>query len=341
MIRSIFAGGKEGTRTGVLSGVALLGFWTMFSTIGYMIIEKWNFIDSLYMALLTLSTVGFSEVQPMSNAGKLFTSFVIVVGLATTIYTFTRLGQLVFEGEILDIFERKSMKKEIAQLNNHFIVCGYGRVGRNVVDGLKHKNQTFCVIDQNPDLENELREAGVLFLIGDVNAEDVLKEARIENASQLLGLLPSDADNLYLSMLAKELNPDLLVIARSTDPHSHDRLKRGGADKVISHYQIASQRILHAALHPTFAEFIELWNDKDKLEVEMDEIEVPESSNLDGVQLSESRIREMHGGIVIAVKEKGGKHTFNPAPDYRIQAGDILIILGRFDDLRKLEESLA
>ena len=285
---------KSDSKVGVVAGVALLAFWTLLGTFGYMSIEGWTFADSLYMTLITLSTVGFGEVHALSQTGRLFTAFIIIVGLATTVYTFTRLGQLVFEGEIKDIFERRSMKKEIAKLDGHFIVCGFGRVGQHVVEGLKDADSKFCVIDMDQDKEPELRDAGILYLIGDVNNDDVLREAGIERATQLLALLPSDADNLYLSILAKELNPKLKVVARATDHKSQKRLLRSGADKVISHYQIASQRILNAVLHPTITEFIDLWTDRKRVEVEMEEFSVPEGAGIVGSSLAESKIRDCH-----------------------------------------------
>jgi voltage-gated potassium channel len=237
-------------QTSLFLGLVLLGIWTLVGTIGLTLIEGWSLFDSFYMTFLTISTVGYGEVHPLTAPGRIFASFIIVLAIGTAIYTVTRLGQVILEGELQGVLGRKRMKKEVAKLKDHYIVCGLGRIGKPVADGLQAEGYPLCVVEADHELEGALQDSGHLYLIGDATDESVLQSAGLDRARAILALLASDAANLFLTITAKELSPSVIIIARASEDKVEPRLKRGGADKVISPYQSACARALHAAIRP-------------------------------------------------------------------------------------------
>lgn len=312
---------------------------TLAGTIGFMLIEKWSFIDALYMTIITVSTVGFREVHTMTPAGRLFASVVIVAGVSMAVYTFTRLGQFILAGELLDVLGRRRMRSELERLDRHFIICGYGRIGQPVAEGMKRDERPFCVIDRDTEHEMEMRSRGYVRILGDATDEDILKEAGIERAAVLLALLPSDADNLYLTMTAKSMNPGIRVIARGSDERAEMKLKRGGADRVVSPYLMAAARVLSAAVKPMVVEFMELVTHRQYLPLRLEEIAIAQGSPLSGRSLAETEIRGRFGVIVVAIKKGTGEMQFNPSPGETIVPGDVLIAMGEEQDLEKLERT--
>ncbi len=320
----------------VILGTALLMFWIMVGTVGFTVLEGWSFVDSLYMSIITISTVGFGEVQPLHPAGRMFASFIIVAGIGTAVYTFTGLGQLVLEGELASMMGRRKMMSELVKLKDHYIVCGFGRVGAMVAEGLRDKGVPMCVVDKDEALEADLREHGYVYYIGDSTDEDILLSAGIERARALLALLPSDADNVYLAITARELNPRVQIIARASDEKAEVRLKRSGADKVVSPYKIAGARVLQAAIQPTVLEFMDLVTGQQHLTLRMEEVRVGETSPIHDKTIAEGEIRRTSGVIIVAVKTAAGEMMFNPDPGVRITAGDTLVALGDEDSLGTL-----
>lgn len=333
-LRSIF--GFRGA--GLLPLTLLLAFWVVGGTVGYMVIEGWGLWDAAYMTVITLSTVGYAEIHPLSTYGEIFTSALILGGLGTVFYAFTSIGQMVVEGELADILGRRRMKQELRRLEDHYIVCGYGRTSKPVVEGLEQEDEAFCVIDIDPELEAELKEDDVVYLVGDATEEEVLEAAGIERARGLIALLPSDADNLYLTMAAKNMNSDVQVIARVTDQRAEKNLRRGGADIVVSPYETAGNRVIQAALKPTIMEFMELATPRVQLQLSLEEVRVEAESPLDGLSLAESEIRRRCGVIIVAIKRGSGEMVFNPHPSEAIQNGDLLVALGEGEDLATLEQ---
>ncbi len=322
---------------GVGPAVGLLGLWLALGTTGYVLIEGYTLFEGLYMTVITLSTVGYEEVRPLSEIGRGFTVFLIVAGLGTVFYAFTRIGQLVIEGELAEILGRKRMRNELQALTDHFIVCGYGRTSEPVVAGLAQEDLPFCVIDLDANHAPELAEHGIAHLIGDATEEAALEEAGIRRARGVLALLPSDADNLYLTMSSKGLNPDVRVIARASSPKAEANLRRGGADSVVSPYKTAGNRVLHAAIKPTVVEFMELATPRMNIELTLEEVLVEPESALAGSSLAEGEIRKKCGAIIVAIKRASGEMTFNPHAAEEIHAEDTLIALGEPEDLEKLE----
>jgi voltage-gated potassium channel len=326
-------------QNGLFLGVVLLGIWTLVGTVGFTLIEGWPLFDSFYMTILTVSTVGYGEVHPLTGPGRIFTSFVIVLGIGTAIYTFTRLGQVVLEGELQGVLGRKRMKNEVAKLKDHYIVCGFGRIGRPVADGLQAEGFPLCVLESDHELEGDLQDSGHLYLIGDATDESVLQSAGLDRAKAVLALLASDADNLFLTITAKELNPSVMVIARASEDKVEPRLKRGGADRVISPYQSACARVLHAAIRPTVVDFLELVTQREFMHLNLEEIKVSGHSPLSGRSLAESQIRSQYGVIVVAVEQADGTMEFNPPASHAIHGGDTLVVIGKSSDLKKLEDA--
>ena len=320
---------------------ALLVAWTAVGTIGFVVLEGWTVTDALYMTVITISTVGFKEVHALSPAGKLFAIVIIVGGLGTAGYTFTMIARLLLEGELLDILGRRRMRTSLDKLQRHLIVCGYGRIGKPVTQGLERDGQTFVVIDRDPASEDELRRRGHPYIIGDATDEEILKLAHIESATVLLALLPSDPDNLFLAMTAKSMNPTLRVISRAQDDKAETKLKRGGADQTVSPYRIAAHRVLHAAVRPAIVEFMEIVTSDGPLQLGMEEVVVGESSALAGRSLADSDLRKSCGVIVVGIKKRSGDMVFNPAASETIASGDTLIAMGGEDDLEKLEAACA
>ena len=255
-------------------------FLLLAGTIGFSISQKWGFLDSFYMTVITVSTVGYGEVHPLDNQGRIFASVLIMLWLGTAFYTTTRLGQWALEGKLQDVFERRRLMKDISKMRGHIIVCGMGQIGSIVAEGLHRENEPFCVVESNRDREAELHETGYRYILGDATEEDILKEAGVDRARLLLALLPTDADNLYITITAKEINPRITVIARALEDRAEVRLKRAGANKVVSPYQTAGLRVLNAAIHPAAVEFMELVTHRAQLSLGLEEVLVADNSTL-------------------------------------------------------------
>ncbi len=328
-------------RYGLRLGVAMLAMWTVLGTAGFIILEGWSITDAFYMTIITVSTVGFGEIHPLSSAGRIFASFLIMGGLGTAIYTFTRLGQVVLEGELLGGLGRRRMRKELSGLLDHYILCGFGRAARPVADGLAHKDLPFCVIEMNAANETVLQDLGYLYLIDDATSDEALQDAGIKNARAVLTLLPSDADNLYVTVTAKALNPEIRVIARAVDERGEIKLRRGGANEVISPYNLASHRILQAATSPTVLQFMRHVSDRQYLEMSLVEAEVGEGSKMKGLSIADSKLRSDFGVVIVAIRRDGEHMLFNPGPHEPILAGDVLVLMGHDEKLAETQRALS
>jgi voltage-gated potassium channel len=332
---------SKSTLASLFRGIILLLLLLVVGTVGFSIIEDWNIQDSFYMTVITVSTVGYGEVHPLHQNGRLFASILILVWLATAFYTTTRLGQWVLEGKLRDVMERRKLMKEIKEMKGHTVVCGFGRIGSIVAEGLERANVPFCIVETERELEDTLHTSGYRYFIGDATEESVLEDVGISKAKTLLALLPSDADNLYVTITAKEMNPDVIVIARALEDKAEKRLKRGGADKVVSPYKTAGMRVLNAAVKPTVVEFMEFVTYREHLSLGCEEVPVVDESSLKGLSIGEAGIRNNFGVIIVAIKKMSGEMIFNPDAAEKIQAGDILVTIGKEPDLNKLVTACA
>lgn len=303
---------------------------------GYIFIEGWNCLDSLYMTVITIASVGFKEVHDLSPNGRIFTIILIICGVGSVAYALTAVAKIVLEGEIKEIFGRKRLEKKIKELKNHYIVCGYGRMGKIICRELRAKNIKFVAIEKKLDIFVEKED--LLIFEGDATKDEILKEAGIERAKGLISVLPTDAENLFVVLSARELNPDLFIVARAGEEGSEQKLLRAGADRVVSPYHIGGLRIAHTVLKPAVVDFIEFATKSGNIDLQMEELTVQEGSKLAGLTLDECGIGRDLGIIIVAIKKTTGDMKFNPTFRTSIKAGDTLIALGEISKLKILED---
>lgn len=327
----------EVLRKRLLTAFLLISLIIAFGTLGYIIIEGWGFIDSLYMTIITLTTVGYREIHPLSTRGIIFTIVLMISGVGTVFYALGTGAKLVLEGELQDLFGRKRLEKRIKDLKNHYIICGYGRMGRIICRELKEKNIKFVVIEKNAE-NIPIERQDMLIFEGDATKDETLKEMGIERAKGLISVLPTDAENLFVVLSARELNPNLFIVARAGEEGSEQKLLRAGADRVVSPYHIGGLRIAHTVLKPAVVDFIEFATKSGNIDLQMEEITIKEGSKLTGFTLDECGIGRDLGIIIVAIKKPTGDMRFNPTFRTTIKAGDTLIALGEASKLKILEE---
>ena len=315
-------------------GLALLAFTILLGTIGYMLIEKWDLLDSLYMTVISITTTGFKEVHPLNNVGKIFTLFVIVTGFGALAYTGGRGVQIIFETQI---FRRRRMSKKLEQLKNHYIVCGYGRMGKYICEELAMEKVPFVVIDNNPAKIDKLIELGYIFVNGDSASDTTLIEAGIKKAKGMVAVLANDADNVFASLSAKVLNPDIFIVARAVEEESESKLLRAGADRVVKPYEIGGTRMAAFLLRPGVMKFIDIVAREKKVDLHIEEVSITETSSLIGKSLAESPIRKDLNIIIVSVQKSSGKFIYNPQSSTKIESGDKLIALGESSNLKTLQ----
>lgn len=325
----------------IAKGLTILLAVLTVGTSGYMIIEGWSFLDALYMTVITIATVGYREVGNLSEAGTIFTIFIILFGVGIIAYLLGMVAQAMVDLQVRSIFGRHKLVQKIRSIKNHYILCGYGRIGRIICRELKTNNMPLVVIDENGDAMKGLEEEGVPYIVGDATSEDVLMEARIERAKGLVSVVASDADNVFITMSARGLNPNLFILARAEEEHTEKKLIRAGANKVVMPYLIGGQKMAHTLAKPVVSDFLEFTVHNRKIGLEMGEVAVSEKSTLNGVTLIDSGIRQKMDLIIVAVKKKEGDMRFNPSSQTRIEAGDILIALGKSEDITNLANILS
>jgi voltage-gated potassium channel len=306
-------------------------------TAGYMTIEKWRLLDALYMTVITLGTVGFKEVHDLSDTAKIFTIVLIVVGVSVLGYLVGSLAQIMFEGQIQRVIGRKKVEKQIEGLKDHYIICGFGRIGSLICKEFKANGLPFVVVEKDPERSDYLEEEGFLHMKGDATLDETLLKAGIKKAKGLISVVTSDTENVYITLTARGLNPDLFILARSGEEGSEIKLKRAGANKVVSPYVIGGSRMAQSVLRPNVVDFIEIATGSDHLDLQMEELAIPEHSQFAGETLISSGFRKETGVIIVGIKKAHGKMVFNPHSEARMEAGDTLIILGEPTAILKLE----
>ena len=312
----------------------------IFGTAGYMLLEDWELFDALYMTVITVSTVGFSEVHQISQAGRLFTILLVFFGVGFSLYIAAAVVQFMVEGRIRLILGRRRLEKKISRIKNHYIVCGYGRIGRVVCRNLRRKPFDLVVIEKNPELIPVMDADGVLYISGDASDEENLLRAGIKRAKGLVSVLASDADNVFLVLTARQLDPDLLIIARGSQEESKSKLRAAGANTVESPYDIGAASMAHRIIRPTVTSFLDLAFAHKRKDIQMEEIPVSASSDLVNVMLKDTGIRQKYNLIIIAIKKPGKSMLFNPSFEAIIEMGDTIIAVGEEINLQKLEHIL-
>lgn len=307
-------------------------------TLGFYFIEGWSLLDSFYTAVTTMTTVGYGDFAPRSVAGKIFTVAVIIFGVGMMLYAFSLMAELFIESRLLRILGRGKLQKTIDKMNNHYIICGCGRIGFLICRELAGEKTPFVVVDNNPEVIQKIQDEGFVYCKGDATQDKILIDAGIKRAKGIVCVLPTDAENLYVILTAKELNNEIYILSRSEEEESEHRLVRAGADRVMSPYTLGGSRMAMAILRPAMLDFIEITTRRQSLELRMEEIEVCDGSLLIGKSLEDSEIRQRYGLIIVAVKKDSGKMIFNPLANYTIANGDRLIAMGEDKNVKQFTD---
>jgi voltage-gated potassium channel len=325
-------------RSVIVATLLLLTF--AVGTTGFCVLEGYTFFDAFYMTLITITTVGYEEIHPLSRAGRIFNSLLILFGVSAMFFAVGAVTQTIIELELSDHFGKRRVKRMISKLENHFIVCGFGRVGRSASDELAAAGVPFLVIDRSEERAERATRAGILTLRADSTRDETLREAGIMRARGLIAALATDADNLFVLLSAKSLNPRLNVVTRAAEEDAEEKLRRAGADTVFAPYHIAGRRLAQALLRPHVSQFIDFTTSKIGLDVAIEQVKVAPRTVFVSKTLREMQIRRELGVIVLAIRTSDGKMVFNPPAETEIRAGDFLIVMGEPVYLRKLGELL-
>lgn len=319
----------------VIYGLAILTLIVVAGTLLYETIEGFSFIDALYMTIITISTTGFREVKPLSDNGRLLTIFLIISGVLTVAYTVGRAAQLIIETQI---FRRRRMSKQLGQLKNHYIVCGYGRMGREVCESLSENDVPFLVIEKEISKIEELIEKNILFLHGDAANDEILEQAGIKLAKGLAAVVRSDAENVFITLSAKELNKNLFIVSRAIEEGAESKLRRAGAHRVVKPYELGGKRLVQLLLRPGVIDFIEGVAKKKGVNIHLEEISIQNQCDIVGKTLAESPLRKKLNIMVVGISKIDGKFIYNPLSSEIIEIGDKLIAIGETDNLVKLNK---
>jgi len=303
-------------------------------TLGYMLVEGWNFSDSLYMTIITVTTTGYEEVHPLTAQGQIFTLVLVVLSFATVIYIGSTGIQILIESKL---FKRLRMQKKIDDLQNHYIVCGFGRMGSHICNELKQANVPFVVIDSNPNSIDKLEESGYLFNGADATRDSTLRSVGVEKAKGLVAVLSSDAENVFTTLSAKSLNPNIFVVARAIEFDTESKLIKAGADRVVKPYELGGVRMAEILLRPGVMDFIDVVATDKKIDREIEEITVMKGSAMNKKTLAELPLRSELNVIIVAVQnEEKGIFIYNPKSDTIVDEGNKLIAIGERANLTKL-----
>ena len=321
-----------------LIGIALAGV-LLAGTCAFHFVLGWDWLDSFYMVVTTLTTIGYQEVHPLSDSGRVINLFIIFFGVALVFLAIGALTQALLEFELHSFFGRRRMERDISRLSDHYILCGAGRVGRSVARELAGRPVPFVVIDANEAKAARYHDEW-LIMVGDATQEQTLRDARIEKARGLVAATTTDATNLYIVLTARSLNPALKIIARASEEDAEKHLLTAGADSVVSPYLFAGHRIAQSFLRPHVVSFLDTATTHLGMDLEIGEICVGRDSSFAGKTIETSRIRQDRGVIILAIKRENGMR-FNPSPEDRIEPGDFLIAMGEPSQLRQLEQMAA
>jgi len=324
----------------LLIGIFLSVLLLLAGTVGYIFIEDWPFIDALYMTVITLATVGFNEVQELSPVGRIFTMTLIIVGVGFVFYLAGSIIQFMVEGRVREILGRRKLEKQLRKQKDHYIICGYGRVGGSICDLLASKPLGVVVIERNPERIARLSDRNLLYVAGDATDEENLIKAGVEKARGLLAVLKTDSENVYVTLTARQLNPELFIIARGGEEKSENKLLAAGANRVVSPYLMGAHRIAQTILRPTVTDFLELTLMEKSRDIQMEEVPVHPSSRLIDVALQDSGIRQDLDLIIVAVRKPEGEMLFNPSSQTKLQGGDMVVAIGEKQNLERFEKIL-
>ena len=318
--------------------IGLLLLIVLFGTAGYMLLEGWSLVDALYMTIITLTTVGFGETYPLAPSGRIFTIVLIVLGISTLAYASRVVVEYVLTTNVSQVWRQRRMKQQLADLQDHLIVCGFGRVGENACQTLSEGRRPFLVVDEDLAQIAEARSRGWLALAGDATHDDVLKEAGIERARGMLISSGSDVTNLFVVISARALNPKLTIVVRASEQGNEAKMRRAGADKVVSPYSIGGRHMANSLIRPHVTEFLDVVTLNSGLALFLEECALQSDSPLVGQSVIESDIRARTGVTLVALRRGSSGETITPDGNAKLAAGDELIALGTREQLQALEQ---
>lgn len=324
----------------LIGGFVALATVFCLGVFGYMRVEGWSFFDSLYQVVITLSTVGFQEVYPLTRDGRILTMLLIVSGVGAFAYLVGTFTQVLVEGRLQQYLGRRRMQKIIDSLSDHVIICGYGRIGSIVAREILAENVAAVVVENSPEVIRILDEQGIPYVLGDATADETLLAAGLMRAKTLVAALTQEAANVYVTLTARQLNPSIRIVARADAQGHTQRLQRAGADQVLVPHLYGGVRMAQSVLRPTVTNFLELAGHSGSIDLQMEELEVSPQSEIVDNNLIDARIRPRFNLIVIAIKKANGEMIFNPVPQSVLEAGDTMILVGSKDNLDGLREIL-
>jgi voltage-gated potassium channel len=323
----------------LIKSVAVGIFVILAGTIGYVVIEGMNAFDALYMTTITVTTIGFREVFPLSVAGRTFTMILAFAGVGVILIIATEAARAMLDTDLRRFFGVRRELKVMKSLTHHIVVCGHGRMGHAVVDVLKQRRIPFVVVEIDPERCRSLEDEGLHVIVGDAAEEKVLASSNIAQAKTIITCLADDAHNVYTILLARQLNPTITIIARAVGDGAEERLRLAGADRVLNPYRLGGVRLALTAIKPTATDFLDESLLGSSVELELTEVVVPPSSELAGKSLAGAEVRKRFGIIVVALK-RGDRAVFNPGPDERIEGGDVLVALGPLAAIERIEKAV-
>lgn len=326
---------------GLIPPLTLLAAVIAGGTLGYVVIEGWDPWDAFYMTVTTVATVGYREIHPLSRAGEAFTLLLVLGGVGTALYTFSAVAAVVVEGGWQRYVEEWRYRRMINALSEHYVLCGYGRIGTIIAGEFRRQKTPFVIVERDPERVRVAIDNGLLAVEGDASREETLKRVGIDRARGLVAVVGTDAENVYAVLTARVMKPDLFVIARAESEDSISKLKMAGANRVISPYRIGAIQIAQTALRPAVVDFVEIATSSDNLELSIEEIKIDKASQLEGKSLSDASLRQRFSVVVVGIQRAGGRMEFNPAPDTQMSAGDHLVVLGSPASLKELERAAA
>jgi len=315
-------------------GAVLAAIILLAATLGYRW-AGWSWLDSIYMVVTTVTTVGYGEIGPMTPSLRLMNLFLIVFGITAGAYTMGGFIQMVTEGEIERVLGERRQGREIAHLKDHVVICGFGRIGKILSAELHRQHMPFVIIESDPGRAHEAHDLGYLSLTGDATEEGSLETARVQYAKTLVTALPNDAANVFITLTGRNMSRALQIIARGEQPSTQKKLIQAGADRVVLPASIGAMRIANMLTRPSAVEFLELVAGKSTLDVEIDELVVPANNRLLELTVAQAEARRKHGLLIVAMRRGGGQIIFNPDDDLNFQPGDTLVVMGKPQDIAR------
>ncbi len=310
-------------------------------TVGFTVIDGYPPFDAFYMTLTTMTTVGYGEIHPLSQSARVFNSLLIIFGVSTLFIAIGAMTQTIIEMEFGDAIGKRRNKRMIEKLKDHYIICGYGRVGRGAATELAHAGVRFVIVDINPQRVERAMLAGMLAVVADSTRDDTLRMVGIDQARGLVAALATDADNLFVLLSAKGLNPNIYVSTRAAEEGAEEKMRRAGADAVFAPYTMTGHRLAQSLLRPHVVQFLDFTTKDVSEDISIEQVRVAPDSEMAGKTIKEMQLRREVGVIVLAIRSVNGEMIFNPPPDNPVRGSDFLIVMGRHENLRALEALLA